>query len=87
MSGPPVVASTGRTALRISESGFADPVSSEYQKAISSAMIATAVTPLSPLNEAGLTSTVTPFLSSSASAVRFLISEASNGVVSTIPQM
>src|SRR6516164_1650700 len=67
-NGPPVVAREGRAAFRISTSGFA--LSSDFQKAHSSAKTATHVAPLILLNDAERTSRVMPVVSVSSS--RFL---------------
>ena len=64
---PPVVARLGRSAFRISLSGLA--LSSLRQKAISSQIAATAVTPRIVRKDAGLTSMSTPLANLSVSTV------------------
>jgi hypothetical protein len=81
----PVVASAGRTAFRISASLFVEPVESSYQKAASSPMTATAITPRMPRNDALRTSTSIPLASAIDSAVRLVTNCESMGTWSNKP--
>jgi hypothetical protein len=85
INGPPVVASEGRTALKISMSALA--LVSSSQNAASLAMTATHVTPRSRRNEAARTSITIPLDSSIASVVRLTTSDDKIGEASNTPSM